>query len=184
MMKVLTRTLMWKTKLNPRERRKRRRKSMVTGCLLSAKLPFRVNIMYVDWCWFQFPIFQLSKKRVKLKEKLHRGQRLTTASCWECTSTDQIASRTTCSSHTPWWRSMLWMTSLDSMWRKKTGENGLLSIYIAAVHCLITLLYYVYTLVLVLCFNFWVLLFFWCLIVTSAPQLFMLDKSRRGLQLL
>lgn len=133
MMKVLTRTLMWKTKLNPRERRKRRRKSMVKGCLLSANLPFRVNIMYVDWCWFQFPIFQLSKKRVKLKEKLHRGQRLTTASCWECTSTDQIASRTTCSSHTPWWRSMLWMISLDSMWRKKTGENGLLSIYISSL---------------------------------------------------
>lgn len=47
-MKVLTRTLMWKTKLNPRERRKRQRKSMVTGCLLSAKLPFRLDIMYVD----------------------------------------------------------------------------------------------------------------------------------------
>ena len=47
-MKMLIRMLMWKMKQNPRERRKRQRKNMVTGCLLSAKLPFEVNIMYDD----------------------------------------------------------------------------------------------------------------------------------------
>lgn len=35
-MKMLTRMLMWKTRQNPREKRKRRRKNMVSRCQLSA----------------------------------------------------------------------------------------------------------------------------------------------------
>lgn len=125
-MKMLTRMLMWKMKQKPRERRRRRRKNTVSGYNqeIICKVPLRSRYNIWWWLsWFLISHFQLSKKRVKLRQKYHSNRHLTIASCWECTSTEQIAWRTTCWSHTPWWRSMLWMKSLDSMWRKRTGEN-------------------------------------------------------------
>lgn len=92
--------------------------------MLFARKSFRKVLYNIGTINFYFPIFQLSKKRVKLRQRYHRNQHLMTALCWECMFTEQIASRQTYWSLTQWWKSMSLMKSLDSMWRKKTGENG------------------------------------------------------------
>lgn len=79
---------------------------------------------HFDHCWHRFaPSFQPRRKGTPPRCRRSLTSVEMTAWCWGCTCTGQMASRRTCASRIPWWRSTWWMTWRASTSRSKTGKE-------------------------------------------------------------